>query len=310
MVIARNSSFSFANHMPDTGRIGRGLGVRYLLEGSVRRNGDRVRTTAGLIDIETGGHLWAEQFNSDLANMFTVQDDITDAIVRAVGVAVSASERRRIVNKPTGDMNAWELYQRGLSVGAASSIIEASPLFERAIEINPGFVPPYAILAGIRITDGTRGSRPLQQALALAGDLIHTASAFDPSDPDLLARRSWLTMLCGDRDGGLRYADEAIDAGPSCVHAHLSRGRILAFDGKPEIARSSFVTTKRINPFDHAVREADMLTANCYYFEENYQAAEILLRAMLEIFPNYNHLHRWLVPTLGQLGRRDDARAA
>ena len=310
MVIARNSSFKFADRMPDIGGVGRDLGVRYLLEGSVRRGGNRVRTTARLIDIETGGHLWAEQFDGDLAGMFAVQDDITHAIVRAIGVAVSASERWRSLNKPIENLSAWELYQRGLGVGAASTMIEASPLFERAIEINPTFVPPYAILAGVRISDGTRGSRPLDQALALAGELIQTATGFDPGDPDLLARRSWLTMLYGDRDGGLRYADEAIDAAPSCVHAHLSRGRTLAFHGKPDLARLSLSNTKRLSPFDHAVREADMLTANCYYFEENYPAAETVLRSMLELFPNYNHLHRWLVPTLGQLGRRDDARAA
>ena len=113
-VIARNSSFTYKGHAIDVKQVGRELGVRYVLEGSVRRGGERVRVNAQLIDAETGNHVWAERYDRDLADVFAVQDEITLAVTRAIGPAVADAEQRRALRKPPGNLGAWESYQRGL----------------------------------------------------------------------------------------------------------------------------------------------------------------------------------------------------
>ena len=113
-VIARNTSFTYKGHAIDVKQVGRELGVRYVLEGGVRRGGQRVRVTAQLIDVETGNHVWAERYDRDLTDVFAVQDEITTAVIRAIGPAVADAEQRRALRKPPESLGAWEAFQRGL----------------------------------------------------------------------------------------------------------------------------------------------------------------------------------------------------
>ena len=113
-VIARNSSFTYKGRAVDVTIVGRELGVRYVLEGSVRRAGGRIRVTAQLVEAETGQHVWAERYDRDLADIFTVQDEITDAVTIAIAPAIAAAEQRRVMRKPPGSLDAWGAYQRGL----------------------------------------------------------------------------------------------------------------------------------------------------------------------------------------------------
>ncbi len=146
-VIARNSSFTYKGRAVDVKQIARELGVRYVLEGSVRRGGNRVRVTAQLIDAETGNHIWAERYDRDFADVFAVQDEITQAVAIAIEPTVAEMERQRAVRKPPENLGAWEAYQRGLWHMSRISSEEnetAKHFFRRAIECDPNFAAAYA----------------------------------------------------------------------------------------------------------------------------------------------------------------------
>src|SRR5262249_14423608 len=150
-VIARNSSFTYRGKAIDIRRVGRELGVRYVLEGSVQRAVDRVRVTAQLVDATNTSHVWAERYDRKLADIFAVQDEITEAVGAAIGSAIVDAERVRAVRKPPESLGAWEAYQRGmwhLSKANAEDHLKAKHFFEKATEIDPNFAAAFAGLAG------------------------------------------------------------------------------------------------------------------------------------------------------------------
>jgi TolB-like protein len=139
-VIARNSSFSFKGRAVDVKQVGRELGVRYVLEGSLRKSGNRVRVTAQLVEAETGNHVWAERYDRDLADIFAVQDEITEATTIAIAPAIADAEQLRAMRKLPASLDAWGAYQRGmwhLSKASAEDTILAEKFFQRAIDLDP-----------------------------------------------------------------------------------------------------------------------------------------------------------------------------
>jgi adenylate cyclase len=148
-VIARNSSFTYKGRAAGIKQVARELGVRYVLEGSVRRGGDRVRVSAQLIDAEDETHVWADRYDRRLGDVFTVQDEITDAVANAIGPAISQAEQQRAMRKPPDNLDAWEAYQRGLWHQARFNIADntrAVEFFRRAIEQDEMFVAPHVAL--------------------------------------------------------------------------------------------------------------------------------------------------------------------
>ena len=161
-VIARNSSFTYKGRAVDIKQVGRELGVRYVLEGSVRRGSNRIRITAQLIDAETGNHLWAERYDRDMADIFAVQDEITEAVAIAIEPAVAQMEQWRAVRKPPESLSSWEAYQRGLwhfgRIGTTENEA-AKAFFRRAIDLDPSFAPAsrwaceHDIISGLALPD-------------------------------------------------------------------------------------------------------------------------------------------------------------
>ena len=161
-VIARNTSFTYKGYAIDVKQVGRELGVRYVLEGSVRRGGQRVRVIAQLIDAETGSHVWAERYDRDLADVFVVQDEITFAVTRAIGPAVADAEQRRVLRKPPESLGAWEAYQRGLWHLSQMRVEDATShvrYFNRALELDPTLAAAHTGLSRLY-----HWSWPLRQA--------------------------------------------------------------------------------------------------------------------------------------------------
>ncbi len=149
-VIARNSSFTYRGRPVDVKQVARELGVRYVVEGSVRRAGERVRISAQLIDAETGNYVWAERYDRRLVDVFEVQDEITAAVSRAIGPALSHAERQRAIRKQPENLDAWEAYQRAMwhqAKGGAANVEQARHFLERAIELDPLFAAAHAMLA-------------------------------------------------------------------------------------------------------------------------------------------------------------------
>lgn len=179
-VIARNSTFAYKGRSPDIRRVGKELGVRYVVEGSVRKGGERVRITAQLVDAATGKHIWAERYDRDLSDIFALQDEITETLVAALQVEVGEFERERAHRKPPESLDAWESYQRGmwhLWKMNAKDLAEACRLFQRAGDLDPNFAQAFAALgytlyAQVALSHAVSPLENLDQALRFANKAI------------------------------------------------------------------------------------------------------------------------------------------
>ena len=201
-VIARNSSFTYRGRSIDIKQVGRELGVRYVVEGSVRRYAGRVRVVAQLIDAVAGNHIWAERYDRDLADVFAVQDEITKAVTLAIGPAVTDAEQRRSLRKPPENLGAWDAYQRGLwhlAKGTALDNDRALSFFERSIELDPLFAASHAMLAFTYLHEPIYGSRrTIRESLELAEPAARRAIDLDPDDTNALVALSWVAHHHGD----------------------------------------------------------------------------------------------------------------
>ena len=189
IVIARNSSFTYKGHPIAVKRVAGELGARYVLEGSVRRSGERLRVSARLIDAEAGNHIWAERYDRRLTDVFAVQDEITTAATNAIHPALTDAELRRSLRRPVENLSAWEAYQRGLWHTSKSNLPDherAQAFFKLAIALDPAFAPGYAALArAFLVTALEYSSLPLAEAMKTADNWARRAIEVDPGDARL-----------------------------------------------------------------------------------------------------------------------------
>jgi adenylate cyclase len=313
-VIARNSSFMYKGHAVDVKQVARELGVRYVLEGSVRRSGDRVRVTAQLIDAAIGNHLWAERYDGALADVFAVQDQITGAVARAIAPAISLAERQRALRKAPDNLDAWEAYQRGLwhmAKGERVALEQAQASLRRAITLDPLFAAPHAMLAFTHVnvlafTDPAAVAKHLESAAAEA----HKAIELDPDEASALAVLSWVAFCDAQYDVALNRADQALALNPNDPGAYLTKGRTLAFSGRPLEAQEPLATALRLSPRDPLTVWILATIALAQYFAGNYLESFNAADRATRDYPDYALAYRWLAASLGQLGRIDEARRA
>jgi adenylate cyclase len=189
-VIARNSSFTYKGKAVDVKEVGRDLGVRYVLEGSVRKAANRLRITAQLIEAETGNHVWAERYDRDRADFFVVQDEITNAVTVAIGPAINDAERQRSLRKPPDSLDAWAAYQHGLwhlTKFDAEHNALAEQFFRQAIELDPAFVGGYKGLArALNAAATTLYNRDMNETQSEIEALARQAVALDQADAELM----------------------------------------------------------------------------------------------------------------------------
>ena len=207
-VIARNSSFTYRGQPVDVKRVAHELGVRYVVEGSVRRDAGRVRINAQLLEAETGNHIWAERYDREVEQIFATQDEITLAVIAAIQPAVANAEFRRSLRRPPESLRAWEAYQRGLWHMRRANPAEndqAKELFQRAVTLDSMFAPAYAAMAMISMYEGFAfGTLPLHEAARLTTGWARRAVEIDPEDSDTQAVLAWTTaMKAGPRPGQL-----------------------------------------------------------------------------------------------------------
>ena len=242
-VIARNSSFSFKSRAVDVKQVGRELGVRYVLEGGLRKAGNRVRITAQLAETETGNHVWAERYDRDLADIFAVQDEITQAVTAAIAPAVADAERQLAARKVPASLDAWGAYQRGLwHLGKASSEDDerAKTFFQRAVDLDPMFAGGYIGLAAVLAR--AKGTQSEEEAMA------RRAVTLDGGDAEAHARLALALNARGDHQGALAQAEEALALCPNLAAAHGARGVILAYAGRPADGLAALETCIRLDP--------------------------------------------------------------
>jgi len=313
-VIARNSSFTYRGRAVNIQQVGRELGVRYVLEGSVRRGGDRIRVSAQLIEAESGTHLWAERYDRSLTDVFAIQDEITVAVTTAVGIMLADVEQQRALRKPPAELDAWSAYQQGmwyLGKAGVDGHRKASELFARAMEIDPQFATAHARRAMMSV----RGSiwfgviasvEESQQRMALARRAVEL-------DADDAVTHCALCLVCfaiGEMDFALVSAREAVRINANSAEAHSFLGTVLVFTGHPLEARASLEQSRRLNPRDwrRGIREANI--AASFYFEHDYESAARVARRGLLSDPEQPFILRWLTAALGQLGRTEEAHEA
>ena len=313
-VIARNSSFTYKGRAVDVRQIGRDLGVRYVLEGSVRRASDRVRISAQLVEAETRNHIWTERYDRALADVFAVQDEISDAVATAISPAVADAEMHRAMRRPPGSLGAWELYQQGmwhLGKMEAAANDAARGLFERAIDLDPLFAAAHAGLSFTYIGMGARfQTMPLDGALRLASTHARKAVELDPADADGQAMLASTLRMHGDMDNALVIARQALGINPNCALAHFVMGAVLIWTGRTEEGRQALGVFGRLSPRDPNMATAYHGIVISYYLDRDYERCAEAARRQLSAHPGYTMTYRYLAAALGQLGRIEDAHAA
>jgi adenylate cyclase len=314
-VIARNSSFTYKGTAIDVKRIAQELGVRYVLEGSVRKGGNRIRVTGQLIDAETGNHIWAERYDRDLEDLFAVQDEIVEQIVSAIEPELGTAERERAKRKPPQSLDAWDRFQRGLwHVHRINEHdhAEAERLMREVIEIDPSFGPAYAYLALRCYLAAIHGFAEDDAKTLAEGHALGTkAVTLDRNDPVAHFALARILTMQGETETAIAESKTAISLNPNCTHGHHSLGWALYWGrADAEAAFEHFSTALRLNPRDPLRWITLMMTGAALRFLERYDEAIEWGRAACqyseaEFLP---HLH--LAASFGQAGRIDEARAA
>ena len=254
MVIARNSTFTYKGKVVDVKQVGRELGVRYVLEGRVRKAGARVRITGQLIDATTGGHIWAGRFDGALEDVFDLQDRVTASVVGAIEPRLQRAEIERARRKPTESLDAYDYFLRGMAsfFFTRDSLLEASRHFQRATELDHNYASPYGMAVWcvhLRKTNGwmldpgreiTEGVRLARRAVAVGKD--------DPTA--LWSGGHGLAYLAGEVETGFAYIDRAITLNPNLAAAWSSSGWLCIYLGEPANAIERLERSMRLSPLD------------------------------------------------------------
>jgi adenylate cyclase len=306
-VIARNSSFAYKGRSLDIKQIGQELGARYLLEGSVRKAGHRVRITAQLIDAPTGHHVWAERYDRELDDLFGIQDEITASIAAAVEPEIMAVEEHRATKRKS--FTAYDLVQRGnwhLYKFTPEEIVEAQRLFAAAIETDSTYAPAYVSMSYSKYMSSQFGAE-FEGTLQSAFDFARKAVSLDDKDARahmFLAQSSlWLRR----HQNAIAEARQAIALNPSLAHAYSVLGYALDCVGEFDEALKTVAHSFRLRPHDRTIGRCIPAMAVAHYQLGNYEAAEEIARRAVALMPMYWLAHQMLAASLGQLGRKEEA---
>jgi len=312
-VIARNSCFTYKGRAVDVKQVGRDLAVRYVLEGSLRKSGNRIRVTAQLVEAETGNHLWAERYDRDLADIFALQDEITQAVTIAVAPAVAGAELQRAMRRPPGSLDAWAAYQRGLWHLSKDSVDDnalAQKFFQQAVDLDPRFAGGYKGLAGAQNQAADLQGHGLSEAISSAEALARRAVALDVADAEARSLLGHALRRRGDYEGALAEAERALAMSPNLASAHGVLGALLIFSGRPKEGLAALETGIRLDPRDPRSAVRLQHVAIGHYYCRDYEAAVEAAQRTIRAYPEFPNTYRWLAAALGQCGRIEEARAA
>jgi adenylate cyclase len=313
-VIARNSCFTYKGRAVDVKQVGRELGVRYVLEGSLRKSGSRIRVTAQLVETETGKHVWAERYDRDLADIFALQDEITEAVTIAIAPAVAGAEQQRALRKQPESLDAWAAYQRGLwhfSKFTADDNAIAQEFFRQAVDLDPNFAGGYWGLAAARFFAAAAfQTSSLSEALSSMGALARRAVELDGSDAEARSLLGITAHASGDHGGAQAEIGRALAISPNLASAHGLLGDTLIYSGRPKEGLDALAKYLRLDPRDPSIGVQLLQVAVGHYFCREYEAAVEAAKRVIRSYPDYPLPYRWLAAALGQLGRGDEARQA
>jgi len=314
-VIARNSSFTYKGRAVDVKQVARELGVRYVLEGSVRKGGNRLRITGQLIDTATGAHIWADRFDGALDNIFELQDQVASSVVGAIEPRLRRSEFERVSRKPTESLDAYDLYLRALALRdkpTAESVPEAIALLKRALAIDPGYAPAKALIGFFRVHQSAHGRSPASEADgAEAVTLAKQALEAGRDDPDALWMAAYtLIFLAGERDIAAAAIDRALTLNPNSALAWAARGMVLCGRGQPDQAIEACQRAMRLSPLDSLRRMFTMGMAIAHSVAGRYDEALDWVERTLHAEPSYLSPLRLKAIACAHLDRIEEAQIA
>jgi len=311
-VVARNSTFTYKGKAVAVSQIAEELGVRYVLEGSVRRSGETVRITAKLLDALKGKHLWSERYDRNLTDIFAVQSDVTNEVVKAMQVTLRANELDRLFQRHTSNIEAYDAFvqaRRIVDPPGRQSIETAQSLFRRAIALDPDFAGGYAGLSfsyssKARLRFGPSPEDDAKLSIEFANKAIQVDKNFTWSYIALAGAH----LANGDPDAAVDAAREAIRLTPGGYEEILFMGFYLNFAGQSDLAVKHLETAARLSPVD-SVRGLAFL-ANAYFMNGDYEKSEVLRIKRIDNFPVRNpNPYVWLAATQSALGKTAEARS-
>jgi len=314
-VIARNSSFTFKGRAADIKEVGRRLGVRYVLEGSVRKASGQVRITGQLIDAVTGAHIWADRFERDLTDVFALQDEVTVAVVSAIQPKLLQTEIGVAARRRPENLTAYDFYLRAtqqFNQPTREGMAEALRLVHRALELDPRFGSAAALAGRCHVTNVLLGyAADPQFERKEAVRLSRLALSIDDGDPDTLAVGSVITaFMVGDCESAIEMADRAIALNPNSYTAWNMRGWVYRNAGLPEEAVRSFERAIRMSPIDPLLHGAFVGMAQALIELRRFDEAIVVGKKVQRQNPSFSAAYRCLASAFAHLGRDGEAREA
>ena len=311
-VIARNSSFTYKGKPVDVMQVGRDLRVRYVLEGSVRKAGNRVRVTGQLIDTESGAHIWADRFDRDLNDIFAVQDELTQEIISALKVKLTPERKDRLARKNTIDQEAYDLFLRGRErawLNTRSGNIEARNLLGRAVTINPDFAAAHAFIGFTHVNDYINGWAEIpERSLQIGLEIAERAVQMDETEPQGHYALAVALYFHRQLDRALAEARRSVALAPNFAQGHQTIARILTFSGDANGAINTLDAYMRLDPL-----YPDMLLyflAEARFSLGQFDEAVMALKQRHQRNPDSATSYALLASCYGHLGRIAESRAA
>jgi TolB-like protein/Flp pilus assembly protein TadD len=313
-VIARNSAFTYKGKPVNVKQVAQELGVRYVLEGSVRKAGNRVRITGQLIDATTGAHIWADRFDGALDDIFELQDRVASSVAGTIEPKLRQSEIERASRKPTANLTAYDLYLRALARSyryTDEGLAEAVVLARQALAIDPSYAPAAALVGRCRWVQRVQGWGALSdEDVGEACRLARQALEAERDDAETISQAAWtLFFMAGEAAMAAAALDRALTLNPNAAHAWLVRGNIHALRNQPEAAIEAIERARRLSPFDpYSFFYAAAIAAAHFAARRFEQAIEWADRSLHDQ-PRLVTAIRLKVAALAHLGHLDEARA-
>jgi TolB-like protein len=311
-VIARNSTFTYKGQAVDVKQVGRELGVRYVLEGSVRKAGNRVRITGQLIDAATGAHLWADRFDGSLEDVFALQDRVAVAVAGVIEPALLTAEMRRSAARPMTDLTAYDLYLRALATFfpvTRERTLEALRLLEQAIAIDRHYGPALAGASICHLRVVINGwSDASDAACSSASDIARQALQVAHSDPSVLANAAYVLAHFGEDIGAMTgLVDRALALNPSFAYGWYVSGFLRVFAGHSDLAIEHVEASLRLSPHERMGQPLTVL-GRAYFFKRRFEDAAAKLLLSIQDNPSHPGTYRFLAASYAHMGRLDEAR--
>ncbi|MEW6114845.1 MAG: tetratricopeptide repeat protein, partial [Thermodesulfobacteriota bacterium] len=311
-VIARNSSFAFKGRAISVKEVGRQLGVRYVLEGSVRKEKDRVRITVQLIDAQTGGHVWSDRYNRDLKDIFALQDEVTLAVMRALRVKLTDGEQAALWQRKglTNNLEAYEKYLQGREYSiqvTKAATVKARQLYEEAIGLDPRFAMAYAKLAYTHAIDAIWGwSEDPRESGRKAYEIANKALSLDDSldTPHYMLGMIYLNMRQYDK--AIAEAEKGVELNPNGHEALGLLGWFLNCAGRPAEAVTLLERAMRLNPMPPAIYYGFLGTS--HMLMHRYEKATAILEKGVQVQPDNSPCLLYLAAAYSMAGRQEEAR--